>query len=126
MEIGILRDGEPAHARVTIRKSELWMPTFQVDAYSDAEPKIITQGDDLFEAVQALCRVTDRMKIRLLVNGARRGACRHRPAGRGTEHLVSFPGPGGLTSLTDVGAIFDPADASLIGTPDERNPVQTG
>ncbi|WP_344978155.1 hypothetical protein [Streptosporangium fragile] len=95
VEIGILRDGEPARALVTVRTREPWTLAFQ---FPGEEPKIIAQGDDPFEAVRQLCRAADRLGVRLLVNGARRDARRHR-----VDH------------------IFDPADASLIDAPDERD-----
>ncbi|MGW0588995.1 hypothetical protein [Streptosporangium sp. NPDC002607] len=124
MKIGILRDGEPARALVTVRRHEPWTLAFQLDerAHLD-QPQIIAQGNDLFGALQQLCRAADRLKVRLLVNGARRDAYRCQVDGPDTEHLVSFLQPGRPASLTDTGAIFDPADASLIGTPDEQDRI---
>ncbi|MEV4753456.1 hypothetical protein AB0K21_44550 [Streptosporangium sp. NPDC049248] len=130
MEIGILRDGEPARAAVTVRRHKPWTLAFQIDEigvldYFD-QPQIIAQGDDLFGALQQLCRAAARLKVRLLVNGARRDAYRCQVDGPDTEHLVSFRQPGRPASLADTGAIFDPADASLIGTPDEQDHIHAG
>ncbi|WP_344977268.1 hypothetical protein [Streptosporangium fragile] len=130
MEIGILRDGEPARALVTVRRHEPWTLALQIDGVDLIDcpdgPQIIAQGNDLFGALQQLCRAADRLKVRLLVNGARRDAYRCQVDGPDTEHLVSFLQPGRPASLTDTGAIFDPADASLIGTPDEQDRIHAG
>ncbi|WP_283136186.1 hypothetical protein [Rhizohabitans arisaemae] len=125
VEIGILRHGEPERALVIVRGNEPWTVTFQFiddeELTFDEEPTVVAQGDDLSEAVRQLCRAADRWGVRLLVNGARRDARHCQVDGPDNEHLVSFLGPDGLAPLT--GGVFDPADESLIGFPDEQDHI---